>query len=103
MSNSLKMNVGGIKCDNEKCDFKDMSVLFEDYDQWLNKPCPKCGANLLTAQDLFTVKTLMDITGIINECVPTITDDEKLFKMSVDLNGTGKVFFSGITPEGEEK
>lgn len=103
MSNSLKMNVGGIKCDNEKCDFKDMSVLFEDYDQWLNKPCPKCGRNLLTKRDLDRIKGLMNLTNWLKDILPDSKEDEQLFKMSAEMNGTGKVFFSGITPEGEEK
>jgi len=102
--NQLKMNIGGIKCDNKGCNFKDMTVLFEDYDKWLNKPCPECGSNLLTQQDFDTVKLLMDITGIINECVPGVAEDEELFRMSVEFNGTGRVVFSDIEPiekEGE--
>lgn len=95
--NNLKMNVGGIKCDNKECNFNDMTVLFEDYDKWLNKPCPNCGCNLLTQQDYDTVKILMDITGIINDNTDAI-DDEQLYKMSVAFNGTTKVVFSDIEP-----
>lgn len=96
--NQLKMIVGGIKCDNKECDFKDMDVLFDHYDKWLNKPCPKCGSNLLTQQDFDTIKVLMDITAIVNECMPEVGEDEDLFKMSVSLNGTGKAVFSDIEP-----
>lgn len=96
--NSLKINIGGIKCDNKECGFNDMTVLFEDYANWLNKPCPKCGSNLLTQQDFDTVKILMDITEIVNECSPETTEDEQLFKMSAEFNGTRKVVFSEIVP-----
>ena len=102
MSNSLKMNVGGIKCDNEKCDFNDMSILFEDYDQWLNRPCPQCGCNLLTEGDLESIKTLMDITNFIKGILPNAKEGEQLFKMSAEMNGAGKVSFSGITPKEDK-
>jgi len=96
--NQLRMHIGGIKCDNKECDFKDMSVLFENYDKWLNKPCPKCGSNLLTEQDYDTVRIIMDIAGIINEVMPEALEDEELFKMSVEFNGTGGATFSEIEP-----
>lgn len=43
-----ELEISGIKCDNPSCDYSDMSVKFEDYKDWLNKPCPLCGENLLT-------------------------------------------------------
>jgi len=81
-----------------------MSVQFEDYEQWLNKPCPDCGCNLLTKQDYDTVKVLIDLTAIVNEEVSGVAEGEQLLKMSVEFNGTGSVAFSGIEPiekEGE--
>jgi len=101
---AIKMNIGGIKCDNKECNFKDMSVQFEDYYKWLNKPCPKCGSNLLTQQDYDTVKILIDLTAIVNEEVSDVDEGEQLFKMSVEFNGTSRVVFSDIEPiekEGE--
>jgi len=94
----LKINVGGIKCDNKECDFNDMSVKFEEYTEWLNKPCPKCGSNLLTQQDYDAIKTMIDIVGIVNEVVPEVKEDEQLYKMSVDFHGDGKATFSDIKP-----
>ena len=40
--------IQGIKCDNEKCDYADPTVQYEEYPNWINKPCPACGENLLT-------------------------------------------------------
>jgi len=91
---ALKINIGGIKCDNKECDFKDMSVLFEDYDKWLNRPCPKCGCNLLTEQDYEVTKTLVELVGAINESPLEVPDDEELVKVTVDFDGTGKVLFN---------
>ncbi|WP_298199568.1 hypothetical protein [Desulfosporosinus sp.] len=94
---AIKMNIGGIKCDNKECDFNYMAVKFEDYTDWLNKPCPKCGSNLLTEKDYFAVKAMFDITAMINETVPDVPDEE-LCKMSVDFHGDGGATFSEIWP-----
>lgn len=98
---AVKINVGGIKCDNKDCDFKDMDVKFDDYPDWLNKPCPKCGSNLLTEQDYFAIKTMIELTAIINETMPDVPD-EQLFKISVELNGDGKARVSEIEPIEKE-
>ena len=59
--------IGGIKCDNPSCDFRDESVPVEDYKNWLNKPCPICGSNLLTKKDYKSVKRLLSTIKIINK------------------------------------
>ena len=59
MAKAAELIVKGIKCDNPKCDFVDMSVKFEDYKDWVNKPCPKCGANLLTEIDFLNTAIMM--------------------------------------------
>jgi len=45
----MEIKISGIKCDH--CDYRDDSVQFSDYPKWLNKPCPKCGENLLTQEE----------------------------------------------------
>lgn len=52
-----KYSVSGIKCDY--CDYKDDTVKVEDYPNWLNKPCPECGENLLTKKAYKTIKSMM--------------------------------------------
>ncbi len=86
MGNNLDMQIRGIKCDNPNCDFVDMTVRFENYEQWLNKPCPKCGANLLTEKDYNTCKMMMKIAGFFNK-LPTLPG-KKVYKQ-VSLNGEG--------------
>ena len=44
-------HVCGIKCDNTKCDFLDKTVTLKTLDSWIDKPCPKCGTNLLPKDD----------------------------------------------------
>ena len=40
-------HVCGIKCESKECDFIDLTVKLKDIDNWIDKPCPKCGTNLL--------------------------------------------------------
>lgn len=65
MNDSMNLVGGGLKCDNPSCNFVDMSIAIEDYDKWLNAPCPKCGANLLTQEDLDTVKMIIVISKLV--------------------------------------
>ena len=62
---NTEVHISGIKCDN--CNWKDMSVPFEDYEQWINKPCPKCGENLLTQKDYDECLEIMNASEIINK------------------------------------
>ena len=39
-----------IQCDNPNCDYE-VEIPFATYPEWINKPCPKCGENLLTEND----------------------------------------------------
>lgn len=43
--------VFGLMCDNPNCNYKDMSILREDYEKYINFSCPQCGAPLLTQKD----------------------------------------------------
>jgi len=96
MSNSLIKFIGsGIKCDNPKCDYAEENVKPEDYKEWLNKPCPKCGSNLLTQADYDNVQMLLNIVDKFNSisdsyAVP-ITDTHSI--LTVSMNGTGNMEF----------
>lgn len=93
MKDALELKIQGIKCDNPNCDFKDESVKVEDYDKWLNKPCPKCGAILLTKADMTTTKILMNMVKVANKILPKRKDYEKVVESDIKMNGTGKVDF----------
>lgn len=104
--NQLKYSVSGIKCDTPECDYKDMSVQSKDYKNWVNKPCPKCGGNLLTESDYKLTKRIETATTIINLVILPIhivryaiskryRELCKIkFLMRGSMNGTGSVKFS---------
>lgn len=87
---AVEQTVKGIKCDTPECNYSDMTVSSDDYLDWLNKPCPKCGANLLTQADYDFVQVLTGITDSINEICDGVDfpDDDKV-TLSVELDGSG--------------
>jgi len=58
-----------IECDNPLCDYV-ISNETEDpnapLDKYLNVPCPKCGENLLTYDDLVAYKKSMKLIKFLN-------------------------------------
>ena len=65
--NSVEVYGGGIKCDNPHCDYVEQNVKIEDYKSWVNRACPKCGANLLTESDYKNVQLILRIAGFLNK------------------------------------
>ncbi|MCL1819584.1 MAG: hypothetical protein FWG36_02885 [Oscillospiraceae bacterium] len=86
---TIEMKVGGIKCD--ACDWKDTNVSINDYKNWLNKPCPKCGANLLTEADCRTTKFIFGFIKLMNKFLPAPKESDKIAEGIIKMNGTGAV------------
>lgn len=91
MEQAIKMNIGGLKCDTKDCVYRDDSIKVEDYVDWIDKPCPKCGGNLLTKADYNNVQMMINLVNLTNGMFPAPKEDEQLFKISVDMDGTGKM------------
>ena len=89
------MEISGIQCDNINCNYENEDVQVGEYEQWLNKPCPKCGSNLLTEADFRTVRIMMVICNnpiikVINAIANKLRPGSvKSFKG--EMNGTGKI------------
>ncbi len=59
-----------VQCDNPTCDYTVPNPTGnpnENIDQHLNVPCPKCGENLLTEEDLKKYKKALSIINFINK------------------------------------
>ena len=52
-------------------------ILSENYKDWLNKPCPKCGENLLTEEDLDNFLKVSAVANLVNSF-----SEEELEKLS---------------------
>ena len=92
-------SMGGIKCDNPNCNYRDDNVTVDEYPDYINRPCPLCGCNLLTDADyesfMKTMEMVQSVNRLFNRLPKFITkrmashkDDSE---MLVDFNGTGKV------------
>ena len=111
----IKSNISGIKCDNPECSYRDDEVKYEDYINWVNKPCPECGSNLLTESDYHVVLKMVKAVNFINRLVTMVTPSflrkrvkpleemDKLTRVTVDLNGTGKAIVEIHEPEEKKK
>lgn len=89
---SQRLEPSGLKCD--KCqDYMDMSVSFKNYQEYINKPCPKCGAPLLTEADYKVCKRIIRFVKVCN--FPGIRHllyllcGSKRRRYKFEMNGTG--------------
>ncbi|WP_097005268.1 hypothetical protein [Lacrimispora amygdalina] len=90
--------MGGIKCDNPNCNYKDDTVQASEYPSYLNKPCPICGSNLLTEADFKSFIKIMKVINKINsfgnklpKFIQKWLEKSEEGDMSIDFNGSGKV------------
>ena len=56
----------GLQCDNTECDWTSGAIKEEDMVNWIDKPCPKCGQNVLTQNDFNLHDKLMKSIDFIN-------------------------------------
>lgn len=87
---AMQMNIKGIKCDASSCEYSDDDVKVEDYAAWLNKPCPQCGANLLTEADMKTVKIMLASAELVNALHGDAPDDSPTVIVDFKMDGSGK-------------
>jgi len=83
--------IKGLKCDNPECDYKDEDIPGSDYEQYINKPCPDCGENLLTQDDYDKVQkiqqSVMDLNSLFGDMknmgMPTGDDSGERVKLDL--------------------
>lgn len=61
---------GGLSCDNPSCDWEDASISTDDYKNWVNKGCPKCGQSVLSEEDYNKTMQLISAINLINSIPP---------------------------------
>ena len=95
MKKPLSLDIKGIKCENKKCDYDEPNVSAEGYGEWLDKPCPKCGANLLTRADYKTVASMIKIVNVLNKFLPKVKGDKEMVTIPIDMDGSGSIKLGG--------
>ena len=81
----FEVDIKGIKCD--ACDYTDDDAKLEDFEQYLNVPCPKCGAILLTQADMDTVNNFV----ALQEALEGFTSKGPIGRSEVGMKGDGTV------------
>ena len=61
------ISMGGLKCDTPGCNYINEFVPPSDYKNWIDCPCPKCGASLLTKKDYKSFKRMLYFITCINK------------------------------------
>lgn len=74
----------GIKCD--ACSWRDDDAELGEMPLWLNAPCPACGTNLLTFEDL-RLLTLMQLIAWKGPA----PDESVPVRLEMDGSGTGRL------------
>jgi hypothetical protein len=101
LKDALELRIHGIKCD--VCDYREErngdKLTLEDCKQYLNKPCPKCGANLLTREDYDSIAAFMGGMNALNKILPPVDDNMQREVSNVEMNGTGDMKFKFIGKE----
>lgn len=94
MTKLITITITGVKCDNEGCDYIDNDVSRDNYLEYVNKPCPRCGSILLTEEDYKAVLALEEVEASFDIDLPSDllslggeTDYE------IKMDGTGSVDF----------
>ncbi len=65
-----------IECDNQNCDYvivNQSSNPNKSIKQYINKPCPKCGENLLTEKDYLDSEKFMRVLNWMNKWFSWVT------------------------------
>lgn len=100
MRKNIEYNVQGIQCDNTNCDYVDENVKYGDYPEWLNRPCPECGENLLTEEDYNMLKAIINVAEMVNDMDFPEDDrkEEEMKKLTIDIHNK-KIEISDIDKE----
>jgi hypothetical protein len=96
MNEYVGVNVKYIQCDASGCDYITHDGVSNDtLVNWLNRPCPDCGENLLTDADYKEFDNHLKLAKFFNAVV------DKVAPMSEEeLTGQEKVVFAELETDG---
>ncbi|KKM24506.1 hypothetical protein LCGC14_1604420 [marine sediment metagenome] len=90
MDKAVAIEIAGLQCDVDGCDYEDLSIDVNEYEQYVNVPCPDCGAALLTEADHELVKAITNMVDVLNEKYPPPYDpNQPIARFTMKLDGSG--------------
>lgn len=102
MRDPVGLKVNGLKCDAPGCDYIDREE-YGDYAACVGMPCPKCGASLLTQEDLETMSFLRSVVTLLNDCHSPVPDDAACVLIPLVMDGSGSITMAQPIPETDTK
>lgn len=103
MGKVMDIEIGGIKCDAHGCGYRDDDVKFADYAQYIDRPCPKCGSNLLTKEAMADVNKYIALAKFVNKWFGWMVKDDAKFDAAIRPQYDDKGMPSGVTIEKYNK
>lgn len=90
----MQVKIKGLKCDNPNCSWNNPDIPFEDYEKWLNAPCPLCGRPVLTQKDMNVVMAMIKMRDSkiiqgVEKVSQLFGTKEKIYR--IEMDGTGKM------------
>jgi len=97
---NIQYELNGLKCD--KCDWVDESISLDDLENWVDKPCPECGANVLTSEQLAHLNMILEVADIVNSLdIPKDPNDEEA-EMDLLIDSSANIKLNIKNIDGEE-
>lgn len=84
--------MGGLKCDNPNCDWRNDDIKVEEYENYINYYCPKCGCNVFTVKAYKSFRTVLKLVKILNFILPKRkVSSNNLVTAKCEFKGDGKI------------
>ncbi len=87
----MDFNISGLKCDNPSCDYVNPDIPFEQYEQFVNCPCPKCGQSLLTPQAYKMCVAMKNMGNFITKITGGAKENDSELRAPLNMDKDGHI------------
>lgn len=87
----VDFNISGLKCDNPNCDYINYDIPFEQYEQFVDYPCPKCGQSLLTPQAYKMCLAMKSMGNFITKLTGGAKENDAELKIPLEMDKDGYI------------
>lgn len=85
---AIAINKSVIRCDAKGCDYE-VSANPRSFHEFIDRPCPVCGANLLTKEDYSMSQILYGLVGLVNQKIGDVAEGSKTVSTIIRSNTLG--------------
>jgi len=93
--------INGLQCD--ECGWEDKTIPLDDFDKWLDKPCPSCGATVITHEQLGHLIMMVEIADVMNQLDIPIDPNDPMVEMNVKIKDTNDIELEIKDIDGKKK